>query len=234
MPDEPLPHRGLARELTDIDSRCQESAQDPCACLRVTRVVRGLTPEQWRRITEELGLEQWSAEPVAEALASPLEAFLRLEMERTRLCQQPLALAVIRPGAWTGAVLALVRSQLRAIDHVSRLDADTIAVCLSATPLATAERLMGSLLRRIRQAFDPCLLCSAGLVGYGGLARIEPGELLASAGQALDEAARLGGNRLEVTPSADAALASRETLVRASEKHFLFTGKRLPDTRDDR
>ena len=104
-----------------------------------------------------------------------------------------------------------------------------IGLVHTGTALAAAERVIGTMLRRIRQVLEPELVCSAGLVGYGGLAQLDTEALLDSAGNALERARRLGGNRLEVAPSADAVLASRETLVRASEKHFLFTGKKLPE-----
>lgn len=231
MPDT-KPPPSLNRELDAIESHCRDSAQSGPSGLRLCRTVRGMNREQWRRIKEELGLEAWHAEPLEADSGLSLHGFLRVEMERTRSCQHPLALAFIRPETGVESVLNLVRTHLRCFDHVSLFDERTIAICLTATPLVAAERVVGALLRRIRQGFGPDQLCSAGLVGYGGLARIDTGELLDTAHRALHEAARLGGNRLEVAPSADAALASRETLVRASEKHFLFTGKQLPDTQD--
>lgn len=231
MPDT-KPPPGLHRELDALESRCRNAAQTEPHGLRLCRTVQGMSRDQWRHIKKELGLEAWHAETLETESGSALLGFLRMEIERTRSCRHPLALAFIRPETEAEGVLNLVRAHLRCFDHASLLDERTIAICLTATPLVAAERVVGGLLRRIRQGFGPAQLCSAGLVGYGGLAHIGTCELIETANKALHEAARLGGNRLEVAPSADAALASRETLVRANEKHFLFTGKTLPETQD--
>lgn len=232
--------RALADELASVEAACRSAQTNvigPELCLY--RVVNGLAPDAWQDLKRELALDAWNlaapdtfpaknASPKADA---PLRRFLQREMDRARLCQQPLALALIEPGSPHAEqdVFLLVQAQLRSFDHVSRLCGGIIAVVLSGTPLASAERSIGAMLRRIRQVCDPALTCSAGLIGYGGLADLTEDALIQSADKALEDARRLGGNRLEVAPSADAVLASRETLVRASEKHFLFTGRKLPE-----
>jgi len=160
-----------------------------------------------------------------------LRSFLLREMDRARLCQLPVAVALIRPEDPESQelVLRLAREQLRSFDHAEALSANRVAVVLSVTPLASGERMVGSILRRVRQTAEAECVCSAGLAGYGGCAEISPEALLDRAEHALARARSLGGNRLEVAPCADVELASRETLVLASEKHFLFTGKRLPE-----
>lgn len=230
--------RELADELAGIESICRNAQGDgPALCLY--RVVSGLSPDVWQGLKRELELEAWGlAAPETFAPKSApahchatLRRFLLCEMDRARQCQQPLALALIEPGSAHAEedVFELVQAQLRSFDHISRLPGGVIAVVLSGTPLASAERSIGAMLRRIRQVCDPALTCSAGLIGYGGLAQLTEDALIQSADKALEDARRLGGNRLEVAPSADAVLASRETLVRASEKHFLFTGRKLPE-----
>lgn len=158
--------------------------------------------------------------------------FLLREMDRARHCQLPVALALLLPEdrETLDMVLEQAREQLRSFDHASLLDDGRVGVVLSVTPLASGERLLATMLRRIRQMAESDAVCSAGLVGYGGCAELTPEALLRRAEQALAKARSLGGNRLEVAPSADVELASRETLVRASEKHFLFTGRKLPDS----
>jgi len=89
--------------------------------------------------------------------------------------------------------------------------------------------MVGAILRRIRAQAPAPLPCSAGLAGYGGSVELSPDEFLASAAKALANARSLGGNRLEVAAPVDVCLASRDTLVHAGEKHFLFTGKRAGD-----
>jgi len=239
----------LARELSGIEAVCrkQRSSNDEQA-LCLMRVVEGLDAESWRRLREELSLDRWQAAPaasLAKNIGAPatradlgeayhdaaLHRFLLCEMERARLCQLPLALALVEPEAAdaTDMVFELAQAQLRLFDHASVLREGPIAIVLSGTPLAAAERLLGAMLRRIRQVSEPGLVCSAGLVGYGGLVTLDSTALMERAFAAIADARRLGGNRLEVAPSADAVLASRESLVHAGEKHFLFTGKKLPD-----
>lgn len=168
---------------------------------------------------------------------------LAAEIDRARHCRQPLALALIQPDVSPLAdsqfeaevleeILDLVQGLKRSFDVAARLDEDRLALVLSGTPLAIAERMVGSMLRRIRSAaftaatdVDSGLACSSGLVGYGGCVELCAEDLIARAEAALAEARRRGGNRLEVAPPIDAELASRETLVHANEKHFLFTGK---------
>jgi hypothetical protein len=234
----------LLRELSEIEAACRaKHGDDNRDSLCLIRVVRGLDVDAWRRIKVDHGLAHWRAAPPA-ALAQRmgdilrgatdalLHQFLLCEMERAKLCQLPLALALIEPETADAldTVFKLARAQLRRFDHVSRLTSGPVAVVLSGMPLAAAERLLGAMLRRIRQVSEPSFVCSAGLVGYGGLVNLKVSVLVERAQAALTEARRLGGNRLEVTPSTDAVLASRESLVRASEKHFLFTGKKLPES----
>ena len=160
-----------------------------------------------------------------------LRLFLAAEIERARLCQLPLALALIEPEPAVSLemVLGQALEQKRSFDHASVHAEVRVALVLSVTPLAAGERMVGAILRRIRQLSEGGAICSAGLVGYGGCADLSPEQLLTRAEEALAAARSLGGNRLEVAPSADLELASRETLVHASEKHFLFTGKRMPE-----
>ncbi len=233
----------LLRELGGLEAACRGAgmAREPygaAAPFCLYRIVSGLSTEAWQQLKHELELDAWHV-TTPEVLDSAtrlgqLRRFLLCEMDRARQCQLPLALAFIRPDSSEAAdgVFDLVRAQVRSFDHVSLQEDGIIAVVLSATPLAAAERLLGAMLRRIRQISEPLLTCSAGLIGYGGLAQLTAEALIERADKALEDARRLGGNRLEVAPSADAALASRETLVRASEKHFLFTGKKLPEQQD--
>lgn len=235
----------LLRELGGLEAVCRAagaaktpSGGDGSLCLY--RVVSGLSADAWRQLKHELELDAWHV-TTPEILGSntsqnQLRRFLLCEMDRAKQCQLPLALALIKPDSNEAAdnVFALVQAQLRSFDHASRLEDGSLAVVLSATPLAAAERLVGTMLRRIRQVCEPAMTCSAGLIGYGGLAQLTVEALIERADKALEDARRLGGNRLEVAPSADAALASRETLVRANEKHFLFTGKKLPEQQDQK
>lgn len=235
-----MPENDLLRELERLERACGDLPGGGGDALCLLRVASGLDAEAWQRIKREHGLDEWRGVPQSRLGRSILAAdggrpvlldFLGREMDRARHCQQPLALALIAPDSAEAleTIFELTLAQLRSFDMATRLKRGAIAVALSGMPLASAERQLGGLLRRMRQAMAPTLVCSAGLVGYGGLVELDPQGLLDRADQALCDARRLGGNRLEVAPSADAQLASRESLVRASEKHFLFTGKKLPE-----
>lgn len=233
------------------------------ASLCVLRVVPGLDAPAWASLSLSHGLDHWCAVPLgsptprAELLAQAigqlaassakpdLHAFLCTEIERSRSCDVPLALALIQPDAGLSdsealhGLFELVQGLKRGFDHAALLDGKRLALVLSGASLSEAERMVGAILRRLRTraagkdvpaaATGASLLCSAGLAGYGGCVDLTPEQLLASADKALDKARGLGGNRLEVSVPVDVCLASRDTLVHASEKHFLFTGKKAGD-----
>ncbi|MBU1230835.1 MAG: diguanylate cyclase [Proteobacteria bacterium] len=232
------------------------------ASICLLRVVAGLDGPTWMGLSADHGLEHWCAVPLsapppraevlaqalaqvaASSAAADLRTTLRTEIDRSRTCRVPLALALIQPdaappeGQRTSSsarhtLLELALGLKRSFDHASHLEGERLALIFSGASLAEAERMVGTILRRIRSQADPggssadgSLLCSAGLAGYGGSVEFTPEDLLRRAGQALDNARDLGGNRLEVAPSADEGMAPRDTLVRASEKHFLFTGNK--------
>jgi len=184
----------LLRELGGVEAACRvaggarkPSGADGSLCLY--RIVSGLSVDAWRQLKHELELDAWHV-TTPEVLDSntskgQLRRFLLCEMDRARQCQLPLALAFIKPDSSEAAdtVLDLVRAQLRSFDHASRQEDGSLAVVLSATPLAAAERLLGAMLRRIRQICEPTLTCSAGLVGYGGLAQLTVEALIERAGK---------------------------------------------------
>lgn len=271
----PLP---LLEEIRSIEGCFPEATMPDAASLCVLRVVPGLDAPAWASLSLSHGLGHWCAVPLgsptprAELLAQAigqlavgsarhdLRAFLRTEIERSRACDVPLALALIQPDAlqpealqanaqqpgWPQpesgllhALLDLVQGLKRSFDHAALLGGERLALVFSGASLYEAERMVGAILRRIRTraadqgglradcgaACGASLLCSAGLAGYGGCVELTPDEFIASADRALAKARGLGGNRLEVAAPVDVCLASRDTLVHAGEKHFLFTGK---------
>lgn len=228
----------LLRELTDMERRLADLTRDARgqqAELCVVRSAEGLDASAWAEMKRLHGLERWSALP-ARALQSQAGLLRRLasEIARSRQCSTPLSLALVQAegdGLDAGALVPLLAEQARDFDLVFELDRTCAAVLFCGSALAQAERLAGSMLRRLRQALgegDGLALCSAGLVGYGGSVELTAQDILARARQSLDKARKLGGNRLEVAPPLDVAAAPKNTLVGSSEKHFLFTGKRMP------
>ncbi|MDQ7834500.1 MAG: GGDEF domain-containing protein [Humidesulfovibrio sp.] len=250
----------LLEEIRSIETSAQEEPMHDAESLCVLRVVPGLDGPAWASLSASHGLEHWCAVPLGQSApqadilaqaigqiaAAPSEPLLhdvlRTEIERSRACNVPLALALIQPDGprsavkRLGALLDLVLGLKRCFDHASMLGGDQLAIVFSGASLTEAERFVGAILRRIRaNGVDKSapaaegLLCSAGLAGYGGCVELTPDELINSAGLALQDARNLGGNRLEVAAPVDVCLASRDTLVHANEKHFLFTGKKAGD-----
>ncbi|MDO9082923.1 MAG: GGDEF domain-containing protein [Humidesulfovibrio sp.] len=256
----------LLDELRSIEACAPEQSVPDAASLCLLRVVTGLDGPTWTSLSLDFGLEHWCAVPLlgpipktevlAQAIgqlgaadsAPGLRDFLSTEIERSRACRVPLALALIQPDtrlpdadqpgpALLQCLLEQALDLKRSFDHAAHLGGERLALVFSGASLAEAERMVGAILRRIRAqagkngAETGCgVLCSAGLAGYGGYVEFRPDDLIRRAGQALDSARGLGGNRLEVAPPADVDMAPRDTLVRASEKHFLFTGKKAGDT----
>lgn len=257
----------LLEEIRSIEGCSPEATMSEAASLCVLRVVPGLDVPAWASLSLSHGLDHWCAVPLgsptprAELLAQvigqltagsarpDLHAFLRTEIERSRSCDVPLALALIQPDALASEagllpamlndLLELVQGLTRSFDHAALLGGTRLALVFSGASLNEAERMVGAILRRIRThaagqgvpgaETGASLLCSAGLAGYGGCVELTPEEFLASADKALCKARGLGGNRLEVAAPVDVCLASRDTLVHAGEKHFLFTGKKAGD-----
>jgi hypothetical protein len=255
----------LLDEIRSIEANApkmgaEEAPMRDVESLCVLRVVPGLDGPAWDSLRLSHGLEHWCAVPLGQAapradilaqaigqMASAafgpaLHDFLSLEIERSRACNVPLALALIQPDGPRDAaprlkgLLELVLGFKRSFDHASLLRGEHLALVFSGASLAEAERMVGAILRRIRtrdasnaRGSATGLLCSAGLAGYGGCVELTPDELITSASLALQDARNLGGNRLEVSAPVDLCLAPRDTLVHANEKHFLFTGKKAGD-----
>ncbi|PKN09527.1 MAG: hypothetical protein CVU73_00800 [Deltaproteobacteria bacterium HGW-Deltaproteobacteria-8] len=254
----------LLDEIRSLEAFFPEDPMRDAESLCVLRVVSGLDGPAWTSLSLSHGLGHWYAVPLssptprAEILAQAisqlssggarpgLRAFLRTEIERSRACNVPLALALIQPDssqadvsqpetALLHGLLELAQDLKRSFDHAALLGGKRLALVFSGASLNEAERMVGAILRRIRaqgasaSPTTTSLLCSAGLAGYGGCVELTPDELIASAELALADARNLGGNRLEVAAPVDVCLASRDTLVHANEKHFLFTGKKVGD-----
>lgn len=228
----------LLHEITDMEERLNglaQVAQDRAEELFVLRSAEGLDAAAWAEMKRNHGLERWSVLP-ARTLQSQAGLLRRLaaEIARSRQCSTPLSLALVQAegaGLDAGALVPLLAEQARDFDQVFELDGDCAAVLFCGSALIQAERLAGSMLRRLRQSLgegDGQALCSAGLVGYGGCVELSAQDIIARARQSLDKARKLGGNRLEVAPPLDLSAAPKSTLVGSSEKHFLFTGKRMP------
>jgi GGDEF domain-containing protein len=208
--------------------------------LRLVVLARTLDDISWALVQDEF--ESDKSQPLTALGLDMAHRRLLAEIDRARHCSVPLTLAVLQLDAQDtedvhGATLCAVAGEmLRSFDLVAQLDGGRVLVAFSGTSLTAAERLVGGILRKIRQTLaegredaETACLCSAGLVGFGGCLDITPRQLIERAEHALDLARERGGNRLEVGAPIDVLAAPRETLVHACEKHFLFTGKRMPE-----
>jgi len=235
MPD---PSVLLREELKLLESALARSGAATGLPLRLLALARSLDDASWACLHAELC-------PTGESLSYEIAAHhmrhrLQVEIDRAKLCSVPLTVAVLQQDATEGdnasaaKLCSIACENLRSFDRLCIQDGGRVLVALAGTGLGTAERLIGGVLRHIRQVLstddgESLCLCSAGLVGYGGCVEISPEELITRAETALDQARQRGGNRLEVGPPVDVLAAPRSTLVHANEKHFLFTGKRMPE-----
>jgi len=194
----------LLEEIRSIEDCFSEAAMPDVASLCVLRVVPGLDAPAWASLSLSHGLDHWCAVPLgsptprAELLAQAigqlaanparpcLRTFLRMEIERSRACNVPVALALIQPDATHPEVsqpetallhglLELARDLKRSFDHAALLGGKRLALVFSGASLNEAERMVGAILRRIRTQgagsgeigaeTSASLLCSAGLAG---------------------------------------------------------------------
>lgn len=245
----------LRQEFRLLEAALVSGGDAQSQVLRLLALARIVDEASWAELAAELAAK-FAAErnlgelaPHADIVQQLINRRLAAEIDRAKHCNTPLTLAVIQMDAAVQLsadsnsaaepaqrLCALAGELLRSFDLAVPLESGRVLVVLSGTGLAAAERLIGGILRRVRQPQDAeqvvdeaLCLCSAGLIGYGGCVEITPDELVARAEAALQQARDRGGNRLEVGAPVDVLAAPRETLVHANEKHFLFTGKRMPE-----
>jgi len=130
------------------------------------------------------------------------------------------------------AIGALLLSGKRAYDTAARVGGEEFALILPGLSLTRAGAAITRILESTRELPIFCdgvdtpirLTFSAGLACTKGKRPITADALYAQADKALYEAKTTGKNRLVSAPIADLTVAPEESLVRADEKRFLFTG----------
>lgn len=198
--------------------------------------------------------ERPAGEGARDALTGMLEAAaflerLNAEAERTRTGRRTLTLALVEADGLDGLDRRSAACAVRALsarlweaaagpDLLGRLHPGVLALALPDggrfQALAVTERVVQAAERDLNAQGLPCRL-RAGVAslhgGDGGNGAGGPDQagaaLLDQARRALDQAARLPGAALRERVRlfhADEAPQERETLVLASEKHFLFFG----------
>lgn len=176
-----------------------------------------------------------------------LERALDMEMERARRDKTALSLVVLdlddfkavndshgHPAgdAVLVALAGILKSGVRRYDTAARLGGEEFALLLPGIGRTKAGRLVGRILKALEEmafetpdAVEFSITASAGLAAYRGTPDMPPARLMELADKALYQAKAAGKNRLNAAPAPDPDPALRRTLVRASEKRFLFTGQ---------
>ncbi|NDV23596.1 GGDEF domain-containing protein [Desulfovibrio sp. JC022] len=175
------------------------------------------------------------------------ERTLDQEIERTRRAKTPLTLAILDldnfkkvNDTWGhlkgDEVLIdfadLLSQNSRRYDLVARIGGEEFAIILSGVGLVKAKQLMERLLDKVRdltfakpgsnESFS--ITCSAGISCFKGMVDIEMHELISKADKALYEAKKSGKDQVCSADILDFETVTKETLVHANEKKFLFTG----------
>ncbi|WP_421901591.1 GGDEF domain-containing protein [Maridesulfovibrio sp.] len=175
------------------------------------------------------------------------ERTLDQEIERTRRSKTPLTLAILDldnfkkiNDTWGhlkgDEVLIdfadLLSQNSRRYDLVARIGGEEFAIILSGVGLVKAKQLLERLLDKIRgltftkpgsnETFS--VTCSAGISCFKGMVDVEMHELIGKADKALYDAKKAGKDQVCSADILDFETVTKETLVHANEKKFLFTG----------
>ena len=170
---------------------------------------------------------------------------LDIEMERSRRAKTPLSLAIFdlddfkRINDTYGhpkgdEVLATFARQLQATtrryDLAARYGGEEFSLVMAGSGVVKAQRLLTRFLREFKQVeFNAPdndetfhVTCSVGLTCYKGTSDLSVKEMIELADEALYDAKNSGKDQVKVSRLAFVEDVSKETLVRADEKKFLF------------
>ena len=175
------------------------------------------------------------------------ERTLDQEIERSRRNKTPLSLAILDLDNFKNIndtwghikgdeVLIdfadLLARNSRRYDLAARIGGEEFAIILSGIGLVKSQQLLKRLLGKVRdlnfnipgsdQKFS--VTCSAGISCYKGMVDIERHELINKADKALYEAKDSGKDQVKTADILDFESVTKESLVHANEKKFLFTG----------
>ncbi len=168
---------------------------------------------------------------------------LDLEMERSRRAEAPVSLALVdlegealtqgEDGAvLLQAVAGIIHTLKRRYDLAAYLGHGRFALIFSGLGPTKARRILERLASAVHElslpggdgasAREAGISCYVGLTSYRGKSECELDRLMALADEALTRARGGESGRVEAVSSPDMDFGSRETLVLASEKQFLF------------
>lgn len=175
------------------------------------------------------------------------ERTLDQEIERSRRNKTPVSLAILDLdnfknindtwGHLKGDEVLIDFADLlarnsRRYDLVARIGGEEFAIILSGVGLVKSQQLLERLLCKVRElnfgipgSNDKfSVTCSAGISCYKGMVDIEMHELIDKADKSLYEAKKSGKDQVRTADILDFESVTRESLVHANEKKFLFTG----------
>ncbi len=169
------------------------------------------------------------------------EHLVKQEIERTKRSKGIMSLALLAFQAQekerASELLRILAKQLskekRSYDMVNFMDEEHIFLMLPGAGQVQTR----SMLERVQGSFAHAALpntvqskkeinFNAGVASFRGAKSMSVKKLLSSARKALETAMQSGRFGIELAPLPEMEIASKETLVLANEKKFLFTGKK--------
>lgn len=176
------------------------------------------------------------------------ERLLDQEIERSKRGKTPVSLAILDlddfkviNDTWGHLkgdevlidIADLLSRNSRRYDLVARIGGEEFAIIISGVGLFKAEQMLNRFLDQVREMkftspdgrekFN--ISCSVGLTTYKGLAELEMNNFIEHADKALYKAKEAGKDCICTTDPVDLQTVTKQTLVHANEKKFLFTGK---------
>ncbi|WP_319759428.1 GGDEF domain-containing protein [Maridesulfovibrio sp.] len=175
------------------------------------------------------------------------ERTLDQEIERTRRNKTPVSLAILdldnfkqindKWGHLKGDEVLIDFADLlarnsRRYDLVARIGGEEFAIIFAGVGLVKSQQLLERLLGKVRDLNFKVpgskdkfsVTCSAGVSCFKGMVDIEMHQLIDKADKALYEAKESGKDQVKTADIIDFESVTKETLVHADEKKFLFTG----------
>ncbi|NDV27392.1 GGDEF domain-containing protein [Desulfovibrio sp. JC010] len=175
------------------------------------------------------------------------ERTLDQEIERSRRNKTPVSLAILdlddfkqindNWGHLKGDEVLIDFAELlarnsRRYDLVARIGGEEFAIIFSGVGLIKSQQLLERLLEKVRELKFSIpgstdyfsMTSSAGISCYKGMVDIEMHELIDKADKALYEAKKSGKDQVQTADILDFESVTKESLVHADEKKFLFTG----------